>query len=91
MDRFSYSTHATAAMRELRQAALTEMLKRPWLDSAQEACVFPPPDSPLVPALPVYPGLGCHLCGYVCHSISISRPIQGRHILRSGGGAEVVN
>ncbi|KAB8213161.1 hypothetical protein BDV33DRAFT_185306, partial [Aspergillus novoparasiticus] len=54
------------------------MLQRPWLDPAQEPCVFPPSSSAPVPGLPVFPGLGSIHCPYVCRA----REALRNHLLR---------
>ncbi|THC87114.1 hypothetical protein EYZ11_013440 [Aspergillus tanneri] len=59
------STHPSAATPALRQAALTEMLQRPWLDPAREPYVFPLSNSPAVPGLPVYSGYSCLVCSHI--------------------------
>ncbi|KAK6810555.1 hypothetical protein RU639_013754 [Aspergillus parasiticus] len=60
--------HPSAKTAELRQAALAEMLKKPWIEPRKELCRFPSPDSPPIPHLPVYSGLRCPLCSYVSRS-----------------------
>ncbi|KAG2000762.1 hypothetical protein GB937_010862 [Aspergillus fischeri] len=60
-----HHSHPTAATVALCQAALTEMLKRPWIDPSQEAGLLPPPGAPPVEGLPVYQGYGCPHCPYV--------------------------
>ena len=54
------------------------MLQRLWLDPAQESCVFPPSSSAPVPGLPVFPGVGCIHCSYVCRA----RETLRNHLLR---------
>ncbi|KAB8239892.1 hypothetical protein BDV35DRAFT_399172, partial [Aspergillus flavus] len=66
--RRQHAKHPTAATAALRQAALAAMLQRPWLDPAKKPCVFLTSSSSLVPGLPVFPGLGCTHCEYVCRS-----------------------
>ncbi|KAB8212755.1 hypothetical protein BDV33DRAFT_186223 [Aspergillus novoparasiticus] len=53
--RRQHGKHPTAATLVFRQAALTAMLQRPWLDPAQEPCVFPPSSSAPVPRAPGLP------------------------------------
>ncbi|KAG2001178.1 hypothetical protein GB937_010415 [Aspergillus fischeri] len=62
-----HHSHPTAATVALCQAALTEMLKRPWIDPSQEAGPLPP-GGPPVEGLPVYRGYGCPHCPYVCRT-----------------------
>jgi hypothetical protein len=52
----------------LREAVLTEMLKRPWIDPAKRPCLIPSPGDPPIPGLPVYQGYGCPHCPYVSRS-----------------------
>ncbi|KAB8239890.1 hypothetical protein BDV35DRAFT_399173, partial [Aspergillus flavus] len=77
--RRQHAKHPTAATAALRQAALTAMLQRPWLDPAKEPCVFPTSSSFLAPGLPVFPGLGCTHCEYACRSPYTLR----NHIVRT--------
>ncbi|KAJ5117456.1 hypothetical protein N7448_011088 [Penicillium atrosanguineum] len=65
--------HPAATTAELRQAALAEMLKRPWLEPTRESCKFPPPDSAPIAGLPVYPGLRCPRCSYVSRALTTLR------------------
>ncbi|KAE8359040.1 hypothetical protein BDV27DRAFT_163026 [Aspergillus caelatus] len=60
--------HPSVKTAELRQAALTEMLKKAWIEPRKEVCRFPSPDSLPIPHLPVYSGLRCPLCSYVSRS-----------------------
>lgn len=58
---------------ELRQAALAEMLKRPWQELTYGPSRFPPPDSTPIPGLPVYPGLRCPFCPYISRTLKTIR------------------
>ncbi|KAL6228872.1 hypothetical protein BDW75DRAFT_235607 [Aspergillus navahoensis] len=63
--RLHHYTHPTAATDVLRQDAYQKMSKQPWLDPAREPCVFPDPDSPPIPNLPIYTGYRCSQCSYI--------------------------
>ncbi|KAF7131459.1 hypothetical protein CNMCM5793_004684 [Aspergillus hiratsukae] len=63
-----HRSHPTVATVALREAVLTEMLKRPWIDPAKRPCLIPSPEDPPIPGLPVYQGYGCPHCFYVSRS-----------------------
>ncbi|RHZ49046.1 uncharacterized protein CDV56_103939 [Aspergillus thermomutatus] len=74
--RVHHRSHATVATVALREAALTEMLKRPWIDPTKRSCVIPSPADPPIPGLPVYQGHGCPHCSYVART---TETIQKHH------------
>ena len=76
--RSRHRSHPTAATTALCQAALTEMLKQPWVDPTRERCPVPPTGGPPIPGLPVYKGYGCPHCPYVCRMTETLRNHRGR-------------
>ena len=77
--RTHHRQHPSVKTAELRQTVLTEMLKRPWIEPRKKSSRFPSPDSPPIPYLPVYSGLRCPLCLYICRLLSTLR----HHLSRS--------
>jgi hypothetical protein len=65
--------HPAARTAELRQAALAEMLKWPWLEPTREPCRLHPPDSAPIPGLPVYPDFRCPRCTYISRALATIR------------------
>ncbi|THC88033.1 hypothetical protein EYZ11_012517 [Aspergillus tanneri] len=49
-----HKSHVSARTPAQRQATLTEMLKRPWIEPTEEPGRFPAPNSPAIPHLPVH-------------------------------------
>jgi hypothetical protein len=68
--RRTHEGHPTASTSSLRQAALDQMLLRPWFDPRKEPCPVPPTDGPPIPGLTVFQGLGCPGCPYVARKVS---------------------
>ncbi|OOO04500.1 hypothetical protein AFCA_000004 [Aspergillus flavus] len=71
--RTHHRQHPSVKTAELRQAVLTEMLKKPWIEPRKEPSRFPSPDSPPIPHLPIYSGLRCPRCSYIGRSSNTLR------------------
>jgi hypothetical protein len=52
----------------LREAVLTEMLKRPWINPTKRPCVIPSLGDPPVLGLLVYQGYGCPHYSYIART-----------------------
>lgn len=63
--RTHHRQYLSAKTAELRQAALTEMLKKLWIEPHKEPSRFSPPDILPILYLPVYSELRCPLCPYI--------------------------
>ncbi|KAL4766976.1 hypothetical protein BDW60DRAFT_201075 [Aspergillus nidulans var. acristatus] len=72
--------HATVATVTQQEAALTKMLKQPWIDPAKQPVVTPSPADPPILGLPVHQGYRCPHCPYIAlHCKSMQRHRSQRH------------